>query len=105
MCRLRYTSIQAYMGHKNIYHTVRYTELSPGSCERISGGTEAKEKKAKAAGSEKPAAPTNQLLTTASISFFTSSMNGCTLMVRTPGSVAVGDNSTSTSTTTLLPVR
>jgi type 1 fimbriae regulatory protein FimB/type 1 fimbriae regulatory protein FimE len=22
-------SLQAYTGHKNIYHTVRYTELSP----------------------------------------------------------------------------
>jgi site-specific recombinase XerD len=23
-------AIQAYMGHKNIQHTVRYTELAPG---------------------------------------------------------------------------
>ena len=32
-------ALQAYLGHKNIQHTVRYTELSPiGS--RISGGAE-----------------------------------------------------------------
>ena len=31
---VRYTvvggSLQAYLGHRNIQHTVRYTELSPG---------------------------------------------------------------------------
>ena len=31
-------SLQAYLGHKNIQHTVRYTELSPDGS-RISGGT------------------------------------------------------------------
>ena len=32
-------SLQAYLGHKNIQHTVRYTELSPADSE-IFGGSE-----------------------------------------------------------------
>ena len=33
-------ALQAYLGHKNIQHTVRYTELSPNRF-RTSGGIDA----------------------------------------------------------------
>jgi site-specific recombinase XerD len=28
-CRSRHPALQAWLGHKNIQHTVRYTELTP----------------------------------------------------------------------------
>ncbi len=34
-------ALQAYLGHKNIQHTVRYTELSPTAL-RTSGATDGK---------------------------------------------------------------